>query len=151
MGNPKERIEKIISLSCLLMTCKQIAERCDCSTVNVAKILSRRGYPPLFATGHCPRHVRYGLELGKTWNGGKYRNDGYVLVRAPWHPRAVKGYVPEHIMVMERVLGRPVTDPEIVHHLNGIRDDNRPENLEVLRNRAAHGKLHAKLKLEENS
>ncbi len=53
-----------------------------------------------------------------------------VLVRD--HPRAgSNGYVFEHVLVMEELLGRHLVPGETVHHLNGIRDDNRPENLEL--------------------
>lgn len=53
-----------------------------------------------------------------------------VLIRS--HPRAgSNGYVFEHVLVMEELVGRHLVAGETVHHLNGVRDDNRPENLEL--------------------
>jgi hypothetical protein len=54
------------------------------------------------------------------------------MVRVPDHPRAKRSpYVFEHILVAERVLGHYLEPGESVHHRDGVRDDNRPENLEL--------------------
>lgn len=58
--------------------------------------------------------------------------DGYIFVFNIFHPNADKqGYIFEHRLVMEEKLGRYLTKEENVHHKNGIRDDNRIENLEL--------------------
>ncbi len=66
------------------------------------------------------------------WRGGKTKINGYQYIKNPDHPNAwKKGYVAEHILVMSKRLGRPLTKNETVHHKNGVRDDNEPENLEL--------------------
>lgn len=65
--------------------------------------------------------------------GSRYTmRNGYVKIHMPKHPGAASdGYVLEHRLVMERVLGRYLDKGESVHHKNGRRDDNSPENLEL--------------------
>lgn len=71
----------------------------------------------------------------------KKRGDGYIKIYLPSHPLATKdGYVMEHILVMEKQIGRYITRDEVVHHKNHIRDDNRIENLQLMtfKEHAAH-------------
>lgn len=58
---------------------------------------------------------------------------GYVLELSPGHPNCKRhGYVMQHRLVMERHLGRFLRADEVVHHKNGVKDDNRLENLELM-------------------
>lgn len=64
----------------------------------------------------------YGRDVGTRITNAQ----GYVVVKT-----ANRGTVPEHRLVMEELLGRQLESTENVHHINGVRDDNRPENLEL--------------------
>lgn len=85
----------------------------------------------------CARARQKAQRVWPNWKGGRTKHSsGYIQVHAPDHPRA-RGkrtpYVLEHILVMETVLGRYLEPDERVHHKNGRRDDNEPENLELWR------------------
>jgi len=67
---------------------------------------------------------------------------GYVYIRIPEHPYAtLTGYVCEHRLVMEDILGRTLLPSEVVHHINQNPSDNRVENLQ-LTNPHEHQTLH---------
>ena len=89
------------------------------------------------------RSKAYIAARAKTRKGYTYK-EGYKLILMPEHPNAQSGnYVLEHRLVMEKHLGRYLERKELVHHINGIKDDNRLENLIVL-TRTEHQSLHRK-------
>lgn len=99
-----------------------------CSVPDCQKSAVTKG----LCTGHYQR-----LRLGKSVTGElrphdrsanrKLNSYGYVLVKPPGATRLCL----EHRYVMEQMLGRPLERFENVHHINGIKTDNRPENLEL--------------------
>jgi len=73
------------------------------------------------------------------WKGGRRLVDGYWYILVSNHPYTTKqGYVCEHRLVMEKKIGRYLTREEEVHHINGIKTDNRIENLMLFSNAAKH-------------
>jgi len=69
------------------------------------------------------------------------KNLGYVRIYAPMHREAnTWGYVYEHRVIAEQIIGRDLKKDEVVHHINGKRWDNRPENLQVMDKRE-HSKI----------
>lgn len=81
---------------------------------------------------------------GRFWQGGTYLSNGYRFVQCPGHPRAdASGYVQEHILIMESIIGGHLPEGTVVHHLNGKRADNDPSNL-ALMSRGGHARYHHK-------
>ena len=82
-------------------------------------------------------------DKGANWHGGMQTTKaGYRLVLCPGHHRAdPRGYVMEHILVWEKESGTMLPDNCCIHHLNGIKDDNRIENLCVMLH-GAHTAFH---------
>ena len=95
--------------------------------------------------GPAPQTVRASVSArrkyvipGKETVGYKVDCYGYVLI---WNVEK-QGYEKEHRLVMEAKLGRKLRRREDVHHINGDRKDNSPENLELFESRSAHQKHH---------
>lgn len=83
------------------------------------------------------RHPQPRGEYNKNWKGGRrYTGDGHIEVKippeSPFYSMVVqRRYVLEHRLVMAKYLNRCLTSKELVHHVNGIKDDNRIENLQL--------------------
>lgn len=92
-------------------------------------------------------------EKSSNWRGGvKKTKKGYRMVLCPGHHRADRrGYVLEHIYVWEKESGIPLPDNCCVHHLNGIKDDNRIENLSVMLQNAHTVYHHTGAKRKEST
>lgn len=107
-----------------------------------------RKYTRAFCSKEC-RHAGFSGVNNPNWREGRKskrgKNGGHILVYAPDHPQARKGFVPEHRLVMERKLGRLLTEAEKVHHKNLDMQDNADSNLVVTNNIREHNKVHASL------
>src|SRR5687768_11429589 len=86
----------------------------------------------------CEKHHGYEKRRGKfnpSWRGGRIKRQGYIyiLVDERFYKRGMSRYKAEHQIVAEKKYNRKIEKIEVVHHLNGVRDDNRPENLVIIR------------------
>lgn len=89
--------------------------------------------------------IRAGNHFGKkhwNWHGGIWHFDGRIYLYTPKHPYSNKNYVLRSRLVMEKHLGRFLLPTEKVHHINGVKDDDRLENLLLCSNQSEHMKIH---------
>ena len=115
------------------------------------RVVKGTGGPSRFCSLKCrgsaySELVELGIRSGPTWGGGKVRmgtHGEYIGIRMPQHPNSPKtSYVLEHRLVMEQHLGRTLRRDETVHHVNGIQDDNRIENLQLRQGKHGTGVVY---------
>jgi MinD superfamily P-loop ATPase len=134
MGRPKNSkngIRVLISIKC--KTCGVIF-----------KVKPYRKSTAHFCSHECHSESQvFTKEHNPKWNNGRCSANGYIMILCPEHPFANRrGYIYEHRLVMEQYFGRYLLQEEIVHHINGIKTDNRIENLKLFLTTAHHTKLH---------
>ena len=130
---------------------------CECGCGQITSIAKQTREDQGYKQGEHVRFLKGHHNVGKTkdlcynWKGGKWVTErGYVMIRKPKHPRANHGYVPEQVLVVEKVLGKLLPPQAIVHHVDGNTGNNKPNNLVVCENNSYHRILHHRKQAYEN-
>ena len=97
-----------------------------------------KGKPRYIKCGSCAR-TKSGKD-SPCWKGGKSKSGKYISI---WQPNG-KRRIREHRLIMEKYLGRKLTQNEVIHHINKDRLDNRIENLILFKKNSKHLALHRK-------
>lgn len=113
---------------------RRVLCRCDCGNMHEVGLAHLRSGKikscGCLFLGHARNQPT--RERSPSWRGGRRIDDGYVLIYMPEHPRSKKnGYVREHTVIMENKLGRYLLPQENVHHIDGNKTNNNPDNLEL--------------------
>ena len=130
------------------LTKKEVAEFFGISRDTVYLRCRDYGFPNKFNFKKINNIFKNGKD-NRNWKGGKFldKRTGYIKIGVPGRTRKETRYMPEHRFIMEQYLGRSLTKNEAVHHINGIRVDNRIENLHLY-STGDHAKTHKQLLLE---
>ena len=135
MGRKQKNFEHAVSLYNSGFSLEEVAVHYGITRQSIHEALKRRGV--VFRP-----QKRFGKDNHFYRGGGRKKTDGgyiKVLINGRWRF--------EHRVVMECKLGRALTSDEVVHHINEVKEDNRPENLEIM-TPAAHTKHHHKERRE---
>ena len=130
---PKDETEELYNLY-NKMTNRELEVYFNRTFLSIYKKAIKNGLYRDSEISYKNRSIAHKAEKSGNWNGGKRTTKkGYAQILQKDHPRAdVAGYVMEHIFIMSEHLGRDITLDEVVHHKNGLKSDNRVENLEVM-------------------
>ena len=108
------------------------------------KIGVKKGEPKKYIYQHQSRGPNNSGANNNNWKGGERMvHSGHVMVRKPNHPYVTKNkYIKRSRIVMEERLGCILPEWIIIHHKNGIRHDDRPENLHIFNSHSEHNTFH---------
>lgn len=136
------RLRQTMTYLCNRCKDRKVLIECGCGCDKIITLLDKKGRTRTFEHGHniTVYNPNKGGKTSSKWKGGiRRRSDGYLEQYCPNHPFAtVNKTVVQHRLVMEQYLGRYLTSNEVIHHKNGIRNDNRIENLQLFLSSGDH-------------
>ena len=133
--HPVKIQEKMLKLFDEGKSAREISRQLNLYPTSVTRVLKRHGRK--MSDGKGKNH--------SGWKGGRGLKSGYWTVYAPNHPRALNNRrVWEHILIMEKHLGRPISKDEHIHHIDFNRQNNDVENLYVCSS-SDHSNIHGSL------
>jgi len=130
------------------------SKRCRACYLKLPRIPWNKGMPRKellkhFKSGKFPSEGKQIPKIQKdkhyNWKGGKTQmGNGYVYVLTPEHPKTKvskknkRGYIAEHILVIEKKIDRYLQGDECIHHIDGNRSNNNIDNLILFHNSGEH-------------
>lgn len=141
-ANPARGGAKYCSLSCYYESRKNTSVYKTCSGCGLT-LLRKRAHANRHERHFCSKACLAKFHCGErhvSWQGGRWFDpDGYVRINTG---NGKAKY--EHVLIAERALGRPIRKGEVVHHINGNKQDNRNSNL-LICSASYHHWLHQKM------
>lgn len=132
MGNLKNRNKGYCGCGCGAKT--------NLATATHKRFGYKVGEPLMFLSGHCSRGKN-----NPRWKGGRrVRPDKYIYIWIPNNTTSQSNYVMEHILIVQRMLGKPIPPKAEIHHVDQNRGNNKNNNLVLCESVLYHRLLHTR-------